>query len=128
MFVAPLSLPASGSLDRPPVRLRRMVLDTRGFAKRFDPRPLLLVWLLFGSVALLLFPDVCLVPRFGATLPFWLVAAPAIDLAWLMRSHLPGLLRSVWPSRGPRRRRCQARRAPPAQSTLRMRRERSSRK
>jgi hypothetical protein len=91
-------------------------------------RLLVLAWLLLGTAALMLAPALRADARFGATLPFWLVGAPAIDLAWIMRARISSALRSAWTSRRAVRARQQARRARFAQSALRSRLERSSRK
>jgi hypothetical protein len=79
MLLAPLSVPSSlGMSDLPPRRARRA------------PRPnaVLVAWLLVGCAVVLLVPAVRGGRLFGATLPFWLVAAPLVDLAWIGRERL----------------------------------------
>jgi hypothetical protein len=76
MFLVPLSVPPSPSVpsQRPARRLR---LDA-----------VLLAWLLVGCALLLLVPAVRSGRLLGATLPFWLVAAPLVDLAWIGRERV----------------------------------------
>ena len=117
MFVAPLSVPPIAPAPRG-AHARRP--HTRSV--RLDVRVLLVAWLTTGAFALALLPSLRGDAAFGATLPFWLVAAPAIDLAWLMRTRLRRALRAVRLSRlAP-----QARRQ--SQSVRSMRADRSSRK
>jgi hypothetical protein len=80
MFLAPLSVPPSlRALSNRPSRpaRRRMRLDAALFA-----------WLLVGCAVMLLVPAVRNGRLLGATLPFWLVAAPLIDLAWVGRERI----------------------------------------
>jgi hypothetical protein len=90
--------------------------------------PLVLAWLLLGMAVLTLDPALRYNARFGATLPFWLVGAPAINLAWIMRARISSAWHNAWTSLRALRARPQARRASRAQSALRLRPERSSRK
>jgi hypothetical protein len=125
MFVAPLTLPASvtpSSKQPRPRSSARTPVITRG------PEPLLLAWLLLGAAALCLVPELRGGEFSGASLPFWLVAAPALDLAWLMRARMLSALRSGAQTLRGRRARNQARRVARIQSGLVMRAERSSRK
>jgi len=48
----------------------------------------LVAWLIVGCAVVLLVPAVRGGALFGATLPFWLVAAPLVDLAWIRRERL----------------------------------------
>lgn len=48
-------------------------------------RPWLLSWLLLGALVVLVIPPARGNDLLGATLPFWLIAAPTIDLLWLAR-------------------------------------------
>jgi hypothetical protein len=48
----------------------------------------LIAWLIFGCGVLLCVPATRGGPRLGATLPFWLVVAPMLNLAWLERRSL----------------------------------------
>src|SRR5690349_1747208 len=76
MFLAPLSVPPS--LPVPSHRpARRLGLDA-----------VLVAWLLVGGALVLLVPAVRGGRLFGATLPFWLVAAPLVDLAWIGRERI----------------------------------------
>jgi hypothetical protein len=47
----------------------------------------ILVWLSVGICLLLLVPFARGDRFFGATLPFWLVVAPLVDLVWVERRH-----------------------------------------
>ena len=92
MLVAPLTATTPpNARPRPffasPRRLRRTGRRRAAGAGRW-----LLAWLGAGSTALLLYPDLRGGSAFGLTLPFWLVAAPLIDLAWLRRKRLRALL------------------------------------
>jgi len=80
MLLAPLSVPPSlgAPPNRPPRRTRR--------ASRLDA--VLVAWLIVGCAVVLLVPAVRGGALFGATLPFWLVAAPLVDLAWIRRERL----------------------------------------
>lgn len=95
MFLAPLSVPPS--LPAPSRRpARRVRLDA-----------LLVAWLIVGCAVVLLVPAVRGGRLLGVTLPFWLVAAPLVDLAWIGRERLAqktGLWISAFRSRRPARR------------------------
>lgn len=79
MLLAPFSVPSSpGASKRPPRRTRR--------PSRVDAA--LVAWLLVGCALVLLVPAVRGGRLFGATLSFWLVAAPLVDLAWIGRERL----------------------------------------
>jgi hypothetical protein len=80
MLLAPLSVPPplGAPSNRPPRRGRR--------APRLNA--VLVVWLVVGCAVVLLVPAVRGGQLFGATLPFWLIAAPLVDLAWLGRDRL----------------------------------------
>jgi len=79
MFLAPLSVPPS--LRASPNRPARWRL-------RVDA--VLVAWLLVGCAVVVLVPAVRGGRLLGATLPFWLVAAPLVDLAWIGRERLTG--------------------------------------
>lgn len=79
MFVTPLSLPSTATRAKP---LAHGTMSAR------SPIPWLAGWLLAGLVAVALVPALRGGSAFGATAPFWLVIAPAIDLAWLARARL----------------------------------------
>jgi hypothetical protein len=84
MLVAPFALP--------PPDGRSLARNSRGTARRPLASLLIVAWLLVGSVAFLLVPAARGDATLGATLPFWLVAAPLIDLAWI---HRRGLARRI---------------------------------
>jgi hypothetical protein len=74
MLLAPLSAP----YRRAPVRnAHPQAPDDRA------ARPWLGLWLAFGLLALAAIPPLRGGPLTGATAPYWLIAAPLIDLAWL---------------------------------------------
>ena len=117
MFVAPVSLP--DSLARHPRARTRPIPPVNA--------PMIVAcWLVAGIAALVSVPALRGGTALGATLPFWLVVAPAIDLAWLLRARLAAALRGVWTSRRATAMRRQAKRARFAQSASRF--DRSSRK
>jgi len=87
MFVAPLSLPAA--VDRPTVRARATVATV----SRAPLRAALVAWFVGGACALALVPALRGGATLGATLPFWLVVAPAINLAWFARGRIGGAIR-----------------------------------
>jgi hypothetical protein len=80
MLLAPLSVPPSlgAPSNRPERRARR--------APRLNTA--LIAWLVVGCALVLLVPAVRGGRLLGATLPFWLVAAPLVDLAWIGRERL----------------------------------------
>jgi hypothetical protein len=79
MLLAPLSVPfPTGAPKRPPRRVRRTL--------RLGA--VLVAWLLVGAALMLLVPAIRGGRMLGATLPFWLVAAPLVDLAWIRRDRL----------------------------------------
>ena len=130
MFVTPLSLPAPRSAARA-LQVRSSARAQRPTALppvRMNPRPLLMAWLLIGVAALLFCPSLRFDARFGATLSFWLVGAPAIDLAWILRARISPLQHGAWISCRAVRARRQARRTRDAQSAPRSRLDKSSRK
>ena len=59
----------------------------------------LLAWLAFGAIVLALLPAADGGSASGATLPFWLVGAPLIDLAWVCRARILRRMRSAAPRR-----------------------------
>lgn len=88
MLLSPLTLPEAAVRRRPaakpaaPRTIERM--------PAYDPQrrpvpPILVAWLAIGACTWWLVPAARGDARWGATLPFWLVAAPAIGLAWTMR-------------------------------------------
>jgi len=78
MFVAPFSLPLP--VEHPHPRMRESPPGAALGA--------LAAWLVSGACLLALFPALRGGATLGATLPFWLVAAPAINLVWLARGRI----------------------------------------
>lgn len=129
MLVSPIAVPISASAA-PAKRANRRVPRAPASRRLHAPvrpgvAPLLVLWLAFGLAVVLLVPAARGGERLGATLPFWLVVAPAIDMLWSTRRHWSVRLRGIL-----RRRRG----ALPAQAhrsdarSRRCRAERSSRK
>jgi len=84
MLLAPLSLaPSFDARSNSPSRRRRAI--------RLDA--VLVAWLVVGCAVVLIVPAVRGGRLLGATLPFWLVAAPLADLAWLGRERLAARMR-----------------------------------
>ena len=95
MLLSPLTLPE-------PVSLRRR----EGGERRSPRRPaapsqdgaspakaVLIAWLALGTIVLLWVPAARGGGLLGASVPFWLVAAPLIDLAWILRRRWTPVLR-----------------------------------
>ena len=57
----------------------------------------MLVWLAAGCTVALLFPHWLSSRSAGASVAFWLVGAPLIDLAWLCHARIVAVLRSMRP-------------------------------
>ena len=79
MLIAPFSVPPSARSREVPRRLVRPIRP---------PTKTLMSWLIGGLVVLLLVPAARGGAMLGASLPFWLVAAPLIDLAWIERRRI----------------------------------------
>jgi hypothetical protein len=79
MLIASFSVPSSARSRHVPR------LTTRVFRPPTKP---LVSWLIIGLVALLCVPVVRGGRTLGATLPFWLIVAPLIDLAWVDRRRI----------------------------------------
>ena len=77
MLVAPLSV--TSSIRTRSVALVRPVAPARGAV---------MAWLIAGVVAVAVVPVLRGGGTLGATLPFWLIAAPAIDLCWIDRRRV----------------------------------------
>lgn len=107
MFVAPLPIPSVAASRRGRPRPSRLLPP---------PRTVLAIWLVIGLVAIALVPGLRGGAAFGATAPFWLVLAPAIDLAWLARWRVLGVLariaRRTWLRARPQAARLQSARRP----------------
>lgn len=74
----------------------------------------LLVWLLLGVCVYLCVPAARGDSGAGATIPFWLIAAPLLNLAWLARRRLAAAARGWLRSAAARVRREAARNRPRA--------------
>lgn len=81
MLVAPFAIPAPAARAG---RTRSPAIATGNPASSFA-LAIALGWLAFGGLVMAFLPHALAGARLGATLPFWLVGAPLIDLAWLMR-------------------------------------------
>jgi hypothetical protein len=94
MLVAPLAIPVSNTTrdGHAPARSRhRRTIPAKPAAPgtTATAAPLfLLAWFVAGLLVLLCVPAARGNSLLGATLPFWLVAAPVLDLAWLWRMRL----------------------------------------
>ncbi len=106
MLVAPLVLSVPSRSRRVHSRRARISHRLAGPSTRVDVAAsapaFLITWMALGLVVLLCVPAARGGAMLGATLPFWLVAAPLIGLVWLWRRECARVLRS---SIGRRRRR-----------------------
>jgi hypothetical protein len=89
MLIAPLPLSSS---ERPLARTRAAVPP----ARTKPPVAGLLAWIAVGIGVLALVPFARGDRFFGATLPFWLVAAPLADLVWVERRRIARRLAGSW--------------------------------
>lgn len=67
-------------------------------SNRIEIRPLplwLQIWAIGGILATVLFPFLRGGELTGMSLPFWLIAAPLINIAWLARSRWSARLRAA---------------------------------
>jgi hypothetical protein len=76
MFVAPLPVP-------PSAEPRRIV--ARPDSDLSSSKTAMALWLLAGLMAIIAVPAARGDAALGGTLPFWLVAAPVINLLWIER-------------------------------------------
>jgi hypothetical protein len=83
MLLAPFTL-ADASVRQP---------TRRGNDVRLLP-PWLLVWAIGGLISVALFPSLRGGMATGMSVPFWLVAAPLINILWLTRRRWLGQLRA----------------------------------
>lgn len=146
MLLAPLSLPpalaparsipAAASSSRAtsprrptPARIAVPQMPATAAGSDAGRRRRLLLWALAGLVIVALVPAARPGALLGWSLPFWLVLAPLLNLAWLTRRQWPVALRAHV-RRAAARRRPGARRLPtrrtPFQGALRSRRARSA--
>lgn len=77
------------------IQPRRTVRQSRRGLTSAWPRNLLVVWLGFGCIAMIAFPATHGDAQWGATVPFWLIAAPLINLVWTKRAALYRGLRAI---------------------------------
>src|SRR6185312_1087450 len=96
---------------RPSQRWRTAMTTASNPATRtHDIENLLWIWLAAGAVACLLFPPLRGRDPLLGWLPFWLIAAPCIDLLLLNRLRMPAAVRAFLVRRARRRPARQARR------------------
>jgi hypothetical protein len=81
MLVTPFPADSSSIIRR----LQEGARPGRGVRR---PVGFLLAWVLAGLATLALVPFARGDRMLGATLPFWLIAAPLLDLAWIERRRL----------------------------------------
>ena len=90
MLIAPFSV-------LPSERTRSARSSLSSARSRRPPAGALIAWLVVGCGVLLAVPAARGDRMFGATLPFWLVVAPLLNLAWIERRRIAvfvaGLLR-----------------------------------
>lgn len=84
MLLSPISLPEA-TARRPAAALAPFPAPVRS-----GLGSVLRAWLALGVATLLCVPATRGNALLGATVPFWLVAAPAIGLAWLARERVLG--------------------------------------
>ena len=97
MLVAPLALPMSSTSHRHRATAQQVwhpVSRARSNSSVAWAPILLSAWLVIGFAGLIAVPAARGSASLGATLPFWLVVAPLLDLAWLKRANLVNALRS----------------------------------
>jgi hypothetical protein len=85
MFLAPLSVPPSLSASS----------RSRPRRSRLRANAVLAAWLVAGCAVVLFVPAARGGRLLGGTLPFWLVAAPLVDLAWVGRARLAANARAL---------------------------------
>ncbi|MEO7064802.1 MAG: hypothetical protein ABI082_13645 [Dokdonella sp.] len=98
MLIAPLTLPviSASPLHRPFIdacRTPSPAADTRVALPAMWTSVFVGVWLVAGIACLMTVPAARGSALLGATLPFWLVVAPALDFAWLQRAAIVRALR-----------------------------------
>lgn len=116
MLVAPFTIPVP---DARTGRTRPLAIAARNPTSPFA-LAIALGWLAVGGLAMAFLPHSLVGANLGATLPFWLVGAPLINLAWLMRRRAASALAHALlrtPALRSRQRRG-ARRLPPVASRM----------
>lgn len=108
MLVAPFTVPMPDTYSR---SAWRPAIATGHPASPFA-LTIALGWLTVGGLALAFLPHARVGADLGATLPFWLVGAPLIDLVWLTRRHAASALAHALPRMRAWRQRRGARRLP----------------
>lgn len=96
MLVAPFTLSTPPAVTRSPFRAPTRRLPhamTRGNSRAAWAPVILGIWLIIGVCGLIVVPATRGSATLGATLPFWLVIAPLLDLAWLKRADIATVLR-----------------------------------
>lgn len=107
MFLAPITLPRAAEAAPSPsksssksacmradsgrvMRASRRIdaMRSERAIERVAVKRVLLAWLLLGCAVALLFPHGLFSRSAGASVAFWLVGAPLVDLAWLSRARL----------------------------------------
>jgi hypothetical protein len=89
MLIAPFSVP-------PAERSRAASLAPSRRTRTKPPIAGLVAWLAIGIGVLLLVPLARGDRFFGATLPFWLVVAPLVDLGWIERRRIVRQMKAGW--------------------------------
>ncbi len=100
MLLAPLALPERSArktaVTAMPLTARSpMPPSIRGAPAAPAYALALYAWLALGACTLLCVPAARGGPLLGATLPFWLVGAPVLDLLWVNRAGLRERLRQL---------------------------------
>ncbi len=85
MLLAPFALAETPRAI--PARSHRRRVDTRATPVVRRVPPWLVVWAVLGTLAVVIVPALRGGGLLGATVPFWLVAAPLINVAWLTRQR-----------------------------------------
>jgi hypothetical protein len=87
MLVAPLVVSASQTQDR---RSSARFSSGKVARQKFPmfAQHMLMIWMLAGILVLAFIPAARGSGLLGATVPFWLVIAPALDLIWLSRRQV----------------------------------------
>lgn len=120
MLVAPFPSIQTTVGDRTSSPKRPLRRGSFAASRHASGSPVLMAWLIFGVVTLTCIPAARGNAFFGATLPFWLVAAPLINLAWCRRHRIAAAVKA-WaasPSRRTRLLQAQRMHGSPSRSAL----------
>jgi hypothetical protein len=97
MLLSPLSLPQSDTRRRRAPVAARLPVPVASPARRSGADPFvpafLIAWLALGIGLMILTPAARGGGALGATLPFWLVGAPVLNLLWWRRRECLRVLR-----------------------------------